>query len=593
MTAILRLLLITMFALPLVGCAFGDDEGSRSQNARDQRERDELLQSFANVKGTYSGTLRDGLRDEPVEMILFVQDEATGQRDSQGRPVTRPSLFARIRTTEIVRYDARLTTRFYEETGELVMFSQGGAPSASPVAAMTTAAQSIALAAVSSIQGRLDTRSGVFSGEVTGPSGRIGSLEVRLVSREARLPGASDDIETNERLRRQYERVKGTWEGTLNDGQRVEPVRLVLFIQEERAATGDLTRPVLYGRFRTLDTVRFDEVFSTRYRPEIDELVLLGVGGEIQSISAKFDSPEEMTGSVGTTRGTLGTLRLQRTSTETPAPGSEEVERNERLRRQLETIKGTWEGTLSDGQRSDAVRLVLFIQEENAGTNPRGEIITRPVLYARFRTLDIIRHDYTFSTRYRPEQSELLLLNANAEIQNILGRFTAPEEFVGTASTSRGTLGTVTLRRTSLDTPAPGQGEENERNERIRRQLEPLVGKYRGTMKTLSSTTRPEGRGFTVELFLTTQTSPNGGVVPVLIGSYSLVDSAVADLTFSVIYKPELSPPQIVMSSQGVVTRPGNYFVTLDGELQADGKITGRHSTQMGVTGLFELTRIR
>lgn len=433
-----------LLSLTLMGCAFGNDEGSKSQNARDLREREALIESFAQVKGTYAGILRDGIRDEPIEMMFFVQDEPTGQRDAQGRAVTRPSLFARLKTTEIVRFNVRFNTRYYEESGEIVMFAQTEA---------TTTNQ------IKSIQGVLHRGSGTFTGEVTGIGGTIGTLEMTLVSRASTVPGADEEIEENARLRRQYEIVKGTWEGILQEGQRSEKIRVILFVQDER----------------------------------------------------------------------------------------------------------------SQGQQ--------------------GNTITRPVLYARLYTTDIVRYDFTFSSRYRREINELVLFNANAEVQSISGNFTDSETFLGTASSPRGTLGTVTLKRVSTDTPAPGQGEENDRNERLRRQYQPLVGKYIGKMESMSNSTRPESRGFTVELFLTTQATPTGSV-PVLNGHYKLTDTGgILDLSLAVIYKPELNPPQITLTSQGIVTRPGNYFVTLEGTLQPDGSIRGNHMTQMGLTGIFTLKR--
>lgn len=454
----IRILASFLLSLSLLGCAFGDGEGSKSQNARDQRERDELIESFSLVKGTYAGILKDGFRDEPVELVFYVQDELTGQRDSQGRPITRPALFARLKTTEIVRYDARLSARYYEESGEIVMFAQTAAPQA---AFTMTSRQTATSTQIKSIQGFLNRGASTFSGEVLGAGGTIGTLEVSLVSRESRIPSAGEEVETNERLRRQFEVVKGTWEGILQDGQRPESVQVVFFIQDERSVS------------------------------------------------------------------------------------------------------------------------------------QQGEVITRPVLYARLRTQDIVRYDFTYSTRYRPEIAEIVLFNANTEIQSITGRFTDSETFRGSAGTARGTLGEINLKRVSTETPAPGQGEENDRNERLRRQYEPLVGKYVGTLTGASNPNRPELKGFTVELFLTTQSTANGGSIPVLNGHYKLPSGGGGlDLSFAVIYKPELSPPQITMTSQGVVTRPGNYFVTLEGTLQPNGDIKGAHVTQMGTTGSFTLKRV-
>lgn len=301
--------------------------------------------------------------------------------------------------------------------------------------------------------------------------------------------------------------------------------------------------------------------------------------------------------------------------------------RDERERAELlenfSRVTGTWTGTLKDGTEVSAVELIIYHLETQRGTTSTGDIRTRPVLYGRLRTTDIVRFDVTLPAQFFAETGQLVFFSPSAngnsngfaaaaeqtpgssggnpntntgipgnvdEINSISGTLQG-QRITGEVKTKTGVLGRLDVSLSTRETGGPSSGSQNELNERLYRMYRPLEGTYAGRVaQPFSSTEKPFG--FRVVVFISLMQTPRGPMPTLMARQRVDFDTTgEIELTMKVDYKPETRPPQILLTSQNVTIRPGNYFVELNGHMEGN-KITGLYSTQRGPMGNFTLQKI-
>lgn len=250
-------------------------------------------------------------------------------------------------------------------------------------------------------------------------------------------------------------------------------------------------------------------------------------------------------------------------------------------------VEGTYMGTYNDGESVKSIELAIYHVDEKTETNSSREPVFMPVLYARIKTLDIVKLDTVLGARFFPETGELILSNSNRNDANLqsIGANVRGMKITGQMKTYQGALGNMEVDLVSRESRAPADGSGQETEDRLRRQYEAIVGDWVGLVTP--ETGIPEK--ILVRFFITTQTV-NGRNVPVLLGFYHPFRSNAdnLDATLTVTYKAETTPAQLLLSS---AIRPSGFFISMDTVLQENGtKIVGVASTHRGYEGRVELT---
>lgn len=254
-------------------------------------------------------------------------------------------------------------------------------------------------------------------------------------------------------------------------------------------------------------------------------------------------------------------------------------------------VRGTYRGTLNDGQKEYPIELALYTLEEKAGVDSNGETVIRPVLYSRYRRLDVVVADTIMNARYIAESGELILSNPSAksadEIQSVNAKLNG-KQILGQVNQIKGVLGLLNVQLTSRDVVSAGEGDQNEINNRLRAQLQAIAGTYEG--RVVPSPGVADEFPIQVQLFVVDMNS-SAGVVPTLVGHYKRLDDElnVAEQNMAVVYKPETNPPQLNLQSASN-NRASPYMVVMNGTL-VDGVAQGRLFTQKGYVGDYEIKR--
>ncbi|MCX7978029.1 MAG: hypothetical protein N2578_03410 [Bdellovibrionaceae bacterium] len=232
-----KLSLLSLGILLAAGCSFGTfgkGEAVNDQNRTDLEERRKLEETFNAVRGHYVGHLLDAGQMVPVELFIYITEERAGSKPN-GEPNIIPVLYSRLRTSEIVRFDVTLNTRFFPETGQLLL--------SNPNPGSETDIKSLTARLIGSeIQGSLSS-----------VKGEIGPVNLRLSSRESRGPGQDGGgiNDRNLRLCQQYAALAGDYSGIVSpDPREAAPFRISvrLFVASQNTERG--LEPRLLGFYR-------------------------------------------------------------------------------------------------------------------------------------------------------------------------------------------------------------------------------------------------------------------------------------------------------------------------------------------------------
>ena len=249
----MRNLLLAVLAVLFTGCAFSDNSNIQSADRQNFEDIQRLKQKFSTITGTYQGLLFDGANQTPVELLVYSVDEKAGNNNN-GETVIRPALYARLKTTQIVRFNSQFAGRYFEDTGK-IFFTNPNIKGQDDLQSLDLTLQGLDL-----------------SGDANLPTGKLGTLSLKLFSREANAPSAGDQNDQKEILRKQFESIAGDYEGIVEPKPQEEApfaLRVRLFVTSTLTPQGD-TIPALGAFYHRLDDPNnaYDQSFIAVYKPE-------------------------------------------------------------------------------------------------------------------------------------------------------------------------------------------------------------------------------------------------------------------------------------------------------------------------------------
>lgn len=195
---VLRWSLLFLMVLGLGACAF--DKNSNTDNQREIKDNAELAEKFSRITGLYRGTIQTSAGTQQVELSFYPFYKRNGE-NSNGEDRYKPELRAHYRRLDKVTEDVILAVRYYEETSQLLM---SNAESTSGTVLNVDARQS----------------GEMIAGNVSRNNLPLGWLEVRLVTRDYRVPNPNEQEEKNQRRRELYKTITGVYSGVVKPSAR-------------------------------------------------------------------------------------------------------------------------------------------------------------------------------------------------------------------------------------------------------------------------------------------------------------------------------------------------------------------------------------
>ncbi|MNK06225.1 hypothetical protein D3C87_241170 [compost metagenome] len=250
----MKKLLLSVLMLSLVGCAFDKDKGTTDR--AEIQDRQNLEKNHKLIVGTYQGIMTTPSRKHDIELTLFSLEIRDGE-NSKGLPKYRKELRALYKKINPVGPDVTFDARFFAEMGQLIL-----TPLVSPKGADD----------ISTIDAKLVGQR--LTGKVSSISGEVGYLDVALVSKQQDVPeqGAEDDY--HKRLRKQYEEVKGTYEGIVMPPEN-DPFAISISLNVTVNSDGV---PLITGELSYPFDRSLDMTLTVNYRPDLTppKLTLIG-----------------------------------------------------------------------------------------------------------------------------------------------------------------------------------------------------------------------------------------------------------------------------------------------------------------------------
>ncbi|MEK2644569.1 hypothetical protein [Bdellovibrio sp. BCCA] len=261
----------------------------------------------------------------------------------------------------------------------------------------------------------------------------------------------------------------------------------------------------------------------------------------------------------------------------------------------FEKVVGTYGGKLTTPSSQQDVELRLFTLSEPIGKNSDGEDIYRLVLRGNYKKLNPVGPGYNFKIRYIPQSSQLIFTNSVVgtagesnlgpdDIHTINAQIRG-QQIVGQVKSVSGVIGALNLTLSSTENNVPGNNEQNEYYERLRRQYESISGTYAGNNVV-------DGKakfGFKITLQVI-----KDGAVPLLIGEFKRDDDPgeTVSLTLTAVYQPELTPATLTLTGKPRYN-PNNspYQATFEGTLIGDEYKGSWRTNIKGFEGNFVLRK--
>ncbi len=567
---------------------------------------EKLRQQFEIITGTYVGKLKSsGAVDSSnqtewdIELGIYTLEVKAGTKPN-GEVIFRPILKAVFKQHSPVVPNLILDAQFIAETGQVFFVN----PNAG-------------LSDLHTINAKLNQKT--IQGSAKKASGLWGQLHLEFTTKNVNTDPSGDENEFNRKLREQYQKLTGTYRGTIvregsgEQPSRVWEVELGLYIIDVKYGTlptGEpKLRPALKARFKQLAPLAPNVLLDVQYVAESEQLMLSVAGGDSSSSSDGLNSitgslkDNVIAGTASKASGYWGELRLNFVSKNVDTdPSGDENEYNRRLREQYQKLTGTYRGQIlreasgGEPRREWKVELGLYIIDVKYGTLPSGEPKLRPALKARFKQLAPVAPNVLLDVQYVAETEQLFLsvsggdtLPGASEGLNSITSALKNNVISGTASKASGYWGELNLKFITKSVDTPSSGDQEDYNRRLAEEFQTLVGSYTGTVS-------PEGRGLEpfnieVKVFIVQEVAA-GGTTPKLKAYYHRTSDRfnATDLTMNVEYKTELTPAGVDMSGQrssGALT----YFVVLNGQFQ-NKQIRGQYHDQRGQSGPFRLKRV-
>ncbi|HND84355.1 MAG TPA: hypothetical protein PLU50_01050 [Pseudobdellovibrionaceae bacterium] len=270
-----------------------------------------------------------------------------------------------------------------------------------------------------------------------------------------------------------------------------------------------------------------------------------------------------------------------------------EVEERNDLIQRFSLVVGTYEGTLTDQNRTWSVRLSLDIVDEPNGKNSNGETIMRPVLKALFKRLNPIGASQQYDARFQAETGALIMSRNSAapSDEDILSMNTQfrDGQIAGNARSEAGVVGRLNLRRASRDVKAPDLGDDRDYYARLKESYLAIAGEYRGYVEPPKSEAPP----FAVQLtlYVTEKENAQKVMVPYLMAYYKRLDGNFSEINIvmTVNFESDVSPQKLKMSGNGTGSSAG-MSVFIEAQLVGNA-LDGSHTNQMGQTAQVHLVK--
>lgn len=252
-------------------------------------------------------------------------------------------------------------------------------------------------------------------------------------------------------------------------------------------------------------------------------------------------------------------------------------------------IVGLYTGKLTTSSAQQDVELRLFTLESEAGTNANGDERSRIVLRGNYKKINPVGPGYILKAIYYPETGELILNNDTAvpgvdDIHTINASL-KDQKIVGEAKSISNLIGILDLTLSTNERQSPGNTEQNEYYERLRRQYDSISGTYAGE----NIVNGKVDHRFTITLRVSMD-----GVVPKLTGNYNRENHPEVAVNFtSAVYQPDLSPARLTLKGTPSYFGGTSYVATFDGIL-TDNEFIGSWETSIrGYQGEFKLKKMQ
>ncbi|MFZ4404878.1 MAG: hypothetical protein ACOYOK_12315 [Pseudobdellovibrionaceae bacterium] len=304
----------------LVGCAFGED--SSNGNQRELTDLNKTLGEFQAIIGLYSGTVTNDGVTKKIELKLF-NEPVLDSRNSDGEAVPRSVLKASVRSIDPVECSVNFVARFYKETS-LIVLGKGSESSSSSNGASDSCSDSSSNASkdpFTSIIAKIDGDK--ITGEATRASGSAGIINLTRTSVQPNAPSNGEQNDLVERLRREYDKVAGTYVGPLKmaDGSAGFDIELRMFVVNSSSVCGTSTNGTkvelcLRGFYKKAadNTQILDQNLAVTFKTDLNpaELYLISDGNRVSPYYVSIDAivvPPAADGSIKTIRGSLKTQK--------------------------------------------------------------------------------------------------------------------------------------------------------------------------------------------------------------------------------------------------------------------------------------------
>lgn len=392
-----------LFFIFISSCAF--NESRNGMNKRENKtieEQNKITRDVYNsITGLYEGKLSLENEERPISIGLYTVDVKDGS-SSHGEPIFKPFLKAVYKQLDPIDFPVVMDVRYIPESGSLTFINPTDQKSVD---------------ALNTINAKIHNN--YIEGEAIRSAGRFGSIYLKLVSKDVTTNPTGEEKEYINKLREQYQKVVGTYQGSIvreanmSEPRREWKIELSIYIVEVKYGTepsGEPKfRPILKARIKQLSPVKPNTYLEVHYDFEKNELVLTSSDpsttlnpDSINTIVAVFDG-KSISGRVSKTAGYWGELNVdfKNKRVEFPAIGDKE-EYNQRLYAELQSIAGLYKGTIRPlGLESFDIELKIFVVSEVGGNG------SPPILKAYYRrTKDIHRAtDLTMTAIYKTEMN--------------------------------------------------------------------------------------------------------------------------------------------------------------------------------------------
>jgi hypothetical protein len=262
------------------------------------------------------------------------------------------------------------------------------------------------------------------------------------------------ELDDNAQLAQKFSRVTGLYRGTVSTSQGLQQIELNVTPFSKKIGQNsngeDKFKLELRARYRRLDTVVDDVILGARYYEETSQILFANAD---ENTSPKINiegraTGDEITGNVSQNTFPLGQLNVQLVSREYENNNpNEQDEKNNRLRKLYDTIKGDYTGVVKSAEEDPfGINVKIFHNDEDIGG------ISTTVLKAKYnlnsdpdRSLELLMNG-----NYKPDTNppSITLKSISGGIYTVTIKGTLVKGVLtGTFTNQRGVEGSVTLTK--------------------------------------------------------------------------------------------------------------------------------------------------